>query len=173
MLRYSPWRQSAFSASAFHQDAPPARAPAWYNAWYEQKMDRSADISSTVSAFVDEVNSGRIEAALARFTGDVTIVEDLAPYRWQGLDAGSQWLTAMAANAERLGVTAVVMDLGKAQRIEVEGATGYAIFAGTVLLKGVDETLREAGLLTFALERQSDAWLIAAMTWTGERPTNL
>ena len=135
-------------------------------------MDSSADIASTVSTFVDEVNSGRIEAALARFTNDVTIVEDFAPYRWQGPDGGSQWLTAMAANAERSGVTAVEMDLGMAQRIEVEGATGYAIFAGTVLLEGVDQTLRETGLLTFALERHSDQWLISAMTWTGDRPTN-
>ncbi len=135
-------------------------------------MDSSNDIASTVSTFVDEVNSGRIEAALARFTNDVTIIEDLAPYRWQGPDAGSKWLAAMATNAERLGVTAVVMDLGRAQRIEMEGATGYAIFAGTVLLKGPDQTLREAGLLTFALERHSDEWLIAAMTWTGDRPTD-
>jgi ketosteroid isomerase-like protein len=135
-------------------------------------MDSSADIASTVSTFVDEVNSGRIEAALARFTHDVTIIEDLAPYRWQGRDAGSQWLTAMAANAERLEVTAVVMDLGMAQRIEVEGATGYAIFDGTVLLKAADKTLREAGLLTFALERHSDQWLISALTWTGQRATN-
>jgi ketosteroid isomerase-like protein len=133
-------------------------------------MDSLADIASAVSAFVEEVNSGKFEAALARFTHDVTIVEDLAPYRWRGPDAGAQWLAAMAANAERLGVTEVVMDLGAPQRIEVEGTAGYAIFAGTVLLKKVDQTLREAGLLTFALERHSDLWLIAALTWTGERP---
>src|SRR5215213_9737659 len=107
-------------------------------------MASSVEIESTVGKFVDDVNSGRIEAALARFTGDVTIVEDLAPYRWHGPDAGAQWLRAMATNAERLGVTAVVMDLGTPQRIEVEGATGYAIFAGTVLLKRIDQTLREA-----------------------------
>ena len=137
-----------------------------------QMMNSSADIASTISTFVDEVNSGKIEAALARFTHDVTIVEDLAPYRWQGQDAGSEWLTAMAANAERLEVTAVVMDLGMAQRIEVEGATGYAIFDGTVLLKTADQTLRESGLLTIALELHSDQWLISAMTWTGQRATN-
>ena len=133
-------------------------------------MDSSAEIESAVSAFVEEVNSGKFDAALARFTHDVTIVEDIAPYRWRGPDAGAQWLTAMAANAERLAVTEVVMDLGAAQRIEVEGTAGYAVFAGTVLLKKVDQTLREAGLLTFALKRHSAHWLIAALTWTGERP---
>ena len=133
-------------------------------------MDSSADIESAVSAFVEEVNLGKFDAALARFTHDATIVEDIAPYRWRGPDAGAQWLAAMAANAERLAVTEVVMNLGAPQRIEVEGTAGYAIFAGTVLLKKVDQTLREAGLLTFALERRSDHWLIAALTWTGERP---
>ena len=78
----------------------------------------------------------------------------------------------MAVNAERLGVTEVVMDLGAPQRIEVEGTAGYAIFSGTVLLKKVDQTLREVGLLTFALERHSNHWLFAAMTWTGERPND-
>ena len=133
-------------------------------------MDSSAEIESAVSAFVEEVNSGKIDAALARFTHDATIVEDIAPYKWRGPDAGAEWLTAMAANAERLAVTDVVMDLGTAQRIEVEGTAGYAVFAGTVLLKKADQTLREAGLLTFAFERHLDHWLIAALTWTGERP---
>ena len=133
-------------------------------------MDSSVEIESAVSAFVEEVNSGKIDAALARFTHDATIVEDIAPYNWRGPDAGAEWLTAMAANAARLAVTEVVMDLGAAQRIEVEGTAGYAVFAGTVLLKKADHTLREAGLLTFAFERHLDDWLIAALTWTGERP---
>ena len=133
-------------------------------------MDTSADIESAVSAFVEEVNRGKFDAARARFTHDATIVEDIAPYRWRGPDAGAKWLTAMAANAERLAVTEVVMDLGAPQRIEVEGTAGYAVFAGTVRLTKVDQTLLEAGLLTFALERHADRWLIAALTWTGERP---
>ena len=111
-----------------------------------------------------------IDAALARLTHDPTIVEDIAPYTWRGPDAGAEWLTAMAANAARLAVTDVVMDLGAAQRIEVGVTAGYAVFAGTVLLKKADQTLREAGLLTFAFERHLDDWLIAALTWTGDHP---
>lgn len=134
-------------------------------------MDASVDIANVVSTFVDEVNSGKIEAALARFSSDATILEDIAPFKWQGPHAGSQWLTAMAANAQRLGVISVVMDLGEPQRVEVEGHAAYAVFAGTVLLERNDMTLREPGLLTFALERHSGQWLITALTWTGKRPT--
>ena len=132
-------------------------------------MDASVDIASVVSNFVDEVNSGKVEAALARFSSDATIVEDIAPFRWQGPHAVRSGLPPWAANAQRLGVISVVMDLGELQRVEVEERAAYAVFAGTVLLERNDMTLREPGLLTFALERDFDQWLINALTWTGER----
>jgi hypothetical protein len=133
-------------------------------------MGASADVTTLVMEFVGEVNSGKVERALARFSNDATIVEDIAPFTWQGPDAGSQWLAAMATNAKRLGVTSIAMELGEARRIEVEERAAYAIFAGTVQLEQADRTLRESGLLTFALARNLDQWLITAMTWTGERP---
>ena len=135
-----------------------------------RSMDASANIPNFVSDFVDEVNSGRLEAALARFSNSATIIEDIPPYKWQGANAGSQWLSAMAANADRLGVTSVAMKLGDCQRIEVEGGAAYVIFAGTVQLEQPTRTLRVEGLLTFTLERDSDQWLITGLTWTGERP---
>lgn len=136
-------------------------------------VDSPARIASLVSSFVDEVNSGLIDAALARFSSDATIVEDIAPFKWQGRDAGSQWLTAMAANAKRLGVTSVVMDLGAARRIEIEERYAYAIFAGTVLLEQKNQMLREPGLLTFALEGTLDEWLITALIWTGDQASEV
>ena len=114
-------------------------------------VDASADITSFVTDFVGEVNSGKFETALARFSNNATIVEDIAPFMWQGPQAGSEWLAAMATNAERLGVTSVAMELGEALRIEVDEGAAYAIFAGTVQLERADRTLREPGLLTFAL----------------------
>ena len=132
-------------------------------------MDTSAEIASFVAAFVDEVNKGQIDAALRRFSNEATIVEDIAPFKWFGPNAGSQWLAAMAANAKRLGVISIVMELGEARRIEVESRFVYAVFAGTVQLQQQDRRLQEHGLLTFALERVTGQWLITALTWTGER----
>ena len=77
----------------------------------------------------------------------------------------------MAANAERLNVSSVFMQLGPPERIEVAGPTAYAIFDGVVLLDTIGTQLREVGLLTFALERRLQQWLIAALIWTGERPS--
>ena len=133
-------------------------------------MDASATITHFVVEFVEEVNSGKIQAALARFSDNAAIIEDIPPFKWQGPDAGSQWLSAMVANAERLGVTSVAMELGDARRIEMDGQSAYAIFAGTVQLKRTCGSLQERGLLTFTFDGSRQGWLITGLTWTGERP---
>ena len=88
-----------------------------------------------ISSFVDAVNEGRSDSALARLTPDVTIVEDLAPFRWQGRSAGTDWLRAMGDNAQRSGIMAISMQLGIPSRVEVEGRSGYAVIPGLLIYK--------------------------------------
>src|SRR5687768_1679534 len=107
-------------------------------------------VVSAISEFVDAVNRGDQGAALTQFTNDVSIIEDLAPYRWQGPNAGSEWMQAMFENAQRIGITSIAMQLGNATRVEVEGRYAYAIVEG-FLTYGGPTPRRSDGLLTFAL----------------------
>lgn len=132
--------------------------------------DPVADLLSEIRAFIDDVNSGNAPAALRRLTEDVCIVEDIAPFRWTGANAGGQWLAAMAANAQRVGVSAITMTPGEPQRIEVEEPYGYCIIPGVVTLEGPGAAMREDGLITFAMNIDGGRWRISALTWTGDRP---
>ena len=125
---------------------------------------------SDILSFIDEVNSGNAGAALARFTDDVCIVEDLAPYRLTGADAGQRWLAAMGGNAQKLGVTAVVLHPGKPRRIEAEDTTGYCILPGELTLDGPEAKLHAAGELTMAARRENGQWKFCAMNWAGDEP---
>ena len=131
--------------------------------------DAPGQLHSVLRAFIDEVNGGDVAAALARLTGDVCIVEDLAPFRWTGAQAGGQWLAAMAGNAARLGATAVTMHPGEPRRTEVDGDDAYCIIPGRVAIEGPGVALAEEGLITFALRREGGEWRISALTWSGER----
>jgi hypothetical protein len=133
--------------------------------------DPTAELLSEVRGFIADVNSGNASDALQRLTEDVCIVEDIAPFRWTGTEAGGQWLAAMGANAQRLGVTAITMNPGEAQRIEIEGNYGYCIVPGMVLLERKGTALREDGLITFAMQFEGEQWRISALIWTGNRPT--
>lgn len=132
--------------------------------------DPAAELQGVIYAFIEEVNGGNIPAALARLTAEVCIVEDLAPFRWSGPTAGGEWLAAMAANGERMGVSAIVMTPGEPRRVEVEGEHGYCIIPGRVTLQGPDVSLAEEGLITFAMRAEGGRWMISALTWTGDRP---
>lgn len=132
--------------------------------------DATDTLLSDILAFIDEVNRGDAPAALARFTDDVCIVEDLAPYRLTGPDAGKRWLTAMGGNAQKLGVNAVVLHAAKPRRIEADEATGYCILPGELTLDGPNAKLRAGGELTMAARRENGRWKFCAMTWAGDEP---
>lgn len=127
----------------------------------------AGDVVTTISDFVDSVNRGDQVGVIGHLTPDVSIMEDLAPYRWQGPSAGAEWMLAMFQNAQRIGVSAIGMELGKATRVEVEGPHAYAIVEGLLTYTRPDGALRARGILTFALARSDDRWLIRSFAWSG------
>ena len=132
--------------------------------------EQTDSLLSDILAFIDEVRRGDAAAALARFTDDVCIVDDLPPYRLTGADAGQKWLEAMGANAQKLGVAAVVLHPGQPRRIEADDQTGYCILPGNLTLDGPNAKLGAAGELTMAARRENGAWKFCAMTWAGDEP---
>lgn len=127
-------------------------------------------VSGTLRAFVEAVNRGDRKGALGRLAPDVTIIEDLPPYRWQGPGAGAEWMLAMWENGQRTGLTDVALELGAARRIEVERNHAYAVVPGRLSLGGHGGSLRADGLLTFSLRKSGEDWLIGAFAWTGPPP---
>jgi ketosteroid isomerase-like protein len=132
--------------------------------------DATDSLLSDILAFIGEVNGGNAAAALARFTDDVVIVEDLAPYRISGADAGQRWLQMMAGNAQKLGATAVVLHPGEPRRIEADDSTGYCILPGELTLDGPSTKLHAHGELTMAARHEGGRWRFCAMTWAGDEP---
>ena len=132
--------------------------------------DLTDSLLSDILAFIDEVNSGNAAAALARFTDDVCIVEDLSPFRMTGPDAGQRWLAVMGGNAQKLGVNAVVLHASKPRRIEADDQYGYCILPGELTLDGPNAKLHAHGELTMAARRENNAWKFCAMTWAGDEP---
>ncbi|HEX6376260.1 MAG TPA: hypothetical protein VFZ91_11130 [Allosphingosinicella sp.] len=120
-----------------------------------------------VSAMVDAVNRGDFAAALAAFTETPVIVEDIAPFRWQGAGAPSAWLAAMGANAARLEARSIKMTLGQATRIDVEAGSAYALFPGGLSLATAKGDLVSKGILTLTLNEEDGLWLIDTLVWSG------
>ena len=124
-------------------------------------------VVASISDFVAAVNRGDQAGALTHFTSDATITEDVAPYRWQGPDAGAGWMKAMWENSQKAGVTEVVMTVGAPTHVQVEGDRAYAVMPGALTLKGKGPTLH-ANLQAGSAAKTIGAWRIGLMSWGGE-----
>ena len=124
------------------------------------------DISAAIAAMVDAVNKGEFAVASAHFASEVVIVEDLAPFRWEGPDAVSQWLAAMGANAAKHDLHAITMTLARTVRMMVEDDRAYAVCLGELEYTRASGKLTALGHLTFTLARRG-GWLIETLVWSG------
>ena len=100
-------------------------------------MEEKSAALAAVRGMVDAVNQADFATAIAAFTDTPVIVEDIAPFIWQGADAPSDWLSAMGANAARLNVQSVMMVLEQPTRVEVDAEAAYAVFPGELRLAAV------------------------------------
>ncbi|MFL5296978.1 MAG: YybH family protein [Phenylobacterium sp.] len=129
-------------------------------------------VMATITRMTDAVNRGDAPTAFAAFTPAPMIIEDLAPYRWQGPGTPQAWLAGMAANAQAHGITTINMKLSPPTRVEVTEDHAYAIVPGRlsyVLKDGHSE--HADGLITFLLLRGAGEWKIDSLVWSGPDAT--
>jgi len=127
----------------------------------------AAEAVATITRFTAAVNAGNHQAAVAHFTPDASITEDVPPYRWQGPEAGAQWLLAMWENGQRAGLADIAMTLGAPTRVEVSGDHAYVVLPGALTFEVGGQPRRDDGVLTFALQKSGGAWLIGSLAWAG------
>jgi len=127
--------------------------------------NRAKEVTDSIAEFVDAVNRGDQAEAVGRLSADVTIIEDLAPFRWHGRHAGPEWMLAMWG--QRKNMTAITMKITQPTRVEVEGSAAYAVVPGLLTFVGPGSTLHSDGLLTFSLRLSDGRWLINGLVWSG------
>jgi ketosteroid isomerase-like protein len=130
--------------------------------------DAASAVMATITRMTDAVNRGEMPVAYAAFIERPSIVEDGAPYRWQGKGAPKAWIESMGANAQAHEMKAIEMRLSAPSRIETTRNRGYAIVPGRLSYTMKDGHAEHAdGTLTFSLQRAGGTWKIETMTWTG------
>ncbi len=131
----------------------------------------TGDVTAPIRKFLDGFNSGDVKAAYSAYaTGDITIVDELAPHRWMGPHAAQAWAAAYTRHAQATGVTDGVVKYEAPTRTEIEGNLAYVIVPTTYIYKEKGKALTEEGQMTFVLHAEAGAWKIRGWTWTGVKP---
>ena len=130
-----------------------------------------AALNAPIHAFIDSFNHGDAAAArAAHSSGDVSIIDEVPPFRWQGRDAFKAWSDDLAADATKNGITDQWVALGDVVRQESAGDRAYVVVQAVYTFKQNGTPMREAAQMTFALRKEGDSWRIAGWTWTGPPP---
>ncbi len=129
------------------------------------------DVAAPIRQFIDGFNTGDLKSAFAAYSkGDISIIDEFAPYRWLGPNAAHGWADDFQKMADAEGSTDGKVSYGKPRRTEIKGDTAYVIIPTVYTYKLKGQPMVEEGQMTFALRSEGGAWKIGAWTWSGVKP---
>ena len=128
-------------------------------------------IVATLKKFNDTFNAGDMAGAAATHasTPDLTIVDEVAPFMWQGTNAFSEWAAALDADSKKKGITDAKVAIGAPTRVETSGDTAYVIVPAVYRFKQNGAAMRADAQMTFMLKKAGANWLIHSWVWTGPK----
>jgi ketosteroid isomerase-like protein len=131
----------------------------------------SGQPADTIRTFLDGFNNGDIEAAAATQVNDVAIVDEFAPFQWQGDGAFKRWFDRLSKHDAAGGVTDGHMAVGNTIRDEVSGDRAYVVLETVYTFKQNGIPMRAPAQMTFALQHNDTGWRISAWTYAAPSAT--
>ncbi len=132
-----------------------------------------AQVMAPIQKFLDSFNKGDVAGAAAAHAadGDLSIIDEVAPFHWRGPRAFQEWSTALDADSKKRGITEPMVKLGAPTRTEVSGDVAYVVVPAVYTFKEAGAAKRESAQMTFTLKKSAGGWLIQGWTWTGPKPS--
>ena len=128
------------------------------------------EVLSRIQQTIDAANRNIDSAPASNFMPSVVLVDDLAPYVFQGpaADAILEWRNAYDADSVKNSITDFSMQLLKPRRVEVSGDRAYIVLPAVYSFKQRLKPMQKRGTITATLERLDKKWLIATWSWAGQ-----
>lgn len=135
------------------------------NAFADMASSR-ADPAATVQTFLNSFNSGDIDTVESTQLGNVVIVDEFAPFVWQGDGAFRRWLDDLTKHDSAAGISDGHMAMGDTIRQEVSGDHAYLVISTVYSFRENGAAMRASAHMTFALRQDGSDWRIAAWTYS-------
>ncbi|HLY04554.1 MAG TPA: hypothetical protein VKR31_02290 [Rhizomicrobium sp.] len=126
----------------------------------------SSDVTASVQKANDSFNKGNKAEWLATCGAEPVIVDNFAPYRWDGATACEDYWNANEADSKKNGITDEVVTLGKPWHIAVTDDRAYVVVPTTDTYKEKGKPVTRTGSVwTFTLQKVASGWLVTGMAW--------
>lgn len=129
------------------------------------------DVNAPIHQLLDGFNNNDTKAVAASYaSGDVVIVDEVAPFHWSGPHANDDWGADLDKHDKAAGITDDKVNYSAATRTDVVGDSAYVVVPVVYVYKEKGKPMLEEAHMTFALHRENGAWKIAGWVWTGSKP---
>ena len=128
---------------------------------------------ATMQKFIDSFNKGDAAAAAATHsaTADLAIVDEVAPFLWNGPQAFQTWAADLDSDAKKNGITDQNVAISAPTRSVTSADRAYLVVPAVYTFKQRGVAMREKAQMTVVLKKDASGWLIHGWTWTGPNPT--
>ncbi len=126
----------------------------------------STEVMAVVTQFIDGFNKGDTKTALATCAPQAAIIDEFAPFVWQGATACSDWATDFDADAKKNGITEPVVVTGKPRHVDIVGDRAYVVLPADFKFKLKGKPTAEKGsIFTLVLQKLPAGWRITGWAW--------
>lgn len=119
-----------------------------------------------VRQFVENVNKGNLDAAFTACGEDMSILDNVAPFGWNGNNACAQWAAALESDAIEQGMTDLVFTLGEATTFRRINENAYAVLPASYTFRKNGAAGFGKGTFTVALRNKPNGWRMTAFSFS-------
>jgi ketosteroid isomerase-like protein len=129
---------------------------------------QAADVMAPVRQFINGFNRGDVKLAKAACTDGLFIIDDFPPHAWGGSGAISKWLDDLEIFGKKNGSSDWLVTLGKPRHVDVTDSHAYVVVPTNLSYKKKGQLVKEKGLMTLVLHKDTSGWRIAAWSWADD-----
>jgi ketosteroid isomerase-like protein len=130
------------------------------------RASEEADAFAPVKQFIDGFNKGDEKAALAACASPAVVIDEFAPFLWQGANACADWAKDFDADAQKNGITDGFVKLAKPRHVYVSGDKAYVVVPTTYDYKRKGKKVSQTGAtMAVTLQKGAAGWKITGWAW--------
>lgn len=124
------------------------------------------DVVATVDRYLNNLDPGKIQTAVAMCDAEVSILDEFPPHAWHGPTACADWWNGLLAYNEKRGITDGDAKLGKTWTVDITGDRAYFVAPMTYTYKQNGKSVKETASFAVALKHTQTGWRITSWAYS-------
>jgi len=127
------------------------------------------DVMAVINKAVADYNKGDKAGWAAACADQTSVIDEFAPYRWQGAGACSAWWDANQADNEKNGIADGMVKITAVRHADVTADRAYVVLTANFSYRHKGKPAAENGSsFALVLDKMASGWRITSWSWAAK-----